>query len=162
MKYYDMKEEITEENIVKFVDKWEAKELKLVARSADIPKFPKRGNMMIVVGRTFRDVVLDDSKDVLIEFYSPKCGHCKKLDPIYSELAAKVGHNPNLVIAKIDSLDNILEEFDVIAFPTIFLYPAGKKNNRLTFDGERTVDGFTKFLKEHATHPFTEEQKTDL
>ena len=46
-------------------------------------------------------VLLNDD-DVLIEFYAPWCGHCKKLEPIYNELAAKLKHNSKLRIAKMD------------------------------------------------------------
>ena len=45
----------------------------------------------VVVGKTFNEIVNDPTKDVLIEFYAPWCGHCKNLEPIYNELGEKVG-----------------------------------------------------------------------
>lgn len=62
--------------------------------------------MKVVVGKNFREVVLDNDKDVLVEFYAPWCGHCKKLAPIYEELAEKLAHNTNIVIAKCDATAN--------------------------------------------------------
>ena len=44
----------------------------------------------IVVGRNFDEIVNDPSKDVLIEFYAPWCGHCKALAPKFDELGEKV------------------------------------------------------------------------
>ncbi len=44
----------------------------------------------VVVGKNFDEIVNDDTKDVLIEFYAPWCGHCKSLAPIYEELGEKV------------------------------------------------------------------------
>ena len=46
----------------------------------------------VVVGETFDEIVNDPTKDVLIEFYAPWCGHCKNLEPIYRELGEKVGN----------------------------------------------------------------------
>lgn len=46
--------------------------------------------VQVVVAETFDEIVNDEEKDVLIEFYAPWCGHCKNLDPKYTELGQKV------------------------------------------------------------------------
>ena len=42
------------------------------------------------MGKNFDEIVNDEDKDVLIEFYAPWCGHCKSLAPKYEELGEKV------------------------------------------------------------------------
>ncbi len=44
----------------------------------------------VVVADTFEEMVNDPEKDVFIEFYAPWCGHCKKLEPKYTELGERV------------------------------------------------------------------------
>lgn len=43
------------------------------------------------MAKNFDEIVNDPTKDVLIEFYAPWCGHCKTLAPKFDELGEKVG-----------------------------------------------------------------------
>jgi len=158
---FNMEGDITEENVLKFVQEWESGKTQAHYKSDPIPE-KQEGDVVVVVGKSFKDIVLDDSKDVLVEFYAPWCGHCKKLTPIYEEVAKKLKHNKSLVIAKVDSTANEVEHVHIKGFPTIKFWPGGKKSNPVDFDGERTAEGFIKWLQTHVTYPITETEKTDL
>jgi protein disulfide-isomerase A1 len=57
-----------------------AGELKANLKSQPEPE-NNNGPVKVIVGTTFESIVLDESKDVLVEFYAPWCGHCKSLAP---------------------------------------------------------------------------------
>jgi len=160
LKKYTMDGEITESSILNFVDEWENGKLRPNLKSEEIPT-TQEGDVVVLVGKNFNDIVLDPTKDVLVEFYAPWCGHCKKLTPIYDELAKNLKHNTNLVIAKMDSTANEVETVSVQGFPTIKFWPANNKSTPMDFNGDRTVEGFTKFLKENSSNA-VEDAKEDL
>ncbi|CAH1237887.1 PDIA4 [Branchiostoma lanceolatum] len=150
-KYRMEPDEFSEDVLRDFVEAFKSGELKPVIKSQPIPK--KQGVVTTVVGKNFEKVVMDKSKDVLIEFYAPWCGHCKKLEPTYKDLAKKYKNTKDLVIAKMDATVNDIpvDAFEVQGFPTIYFAKKNDKKNPMKFDGARDLDGFVKFLEEHAT-----------
>lgn len=58
-------------------------------KSEEIPE-SNDAPVKIVVGKNFDAIVMDETKDVLVEFYAPWCGHCKSLEPKYEELAKQL------------------------------------------------------------------------
>ena len=65
------------------------------------------------MAKNFDDLVTNSEKDVLIEFYAPWCGHCKKLAPVYDELGEKMA-DENVEIVKMDATANdVPAGFDV-------------------------------------------------
>ena len=125
-------------------------EVKPILKSAPEPK-KNDGPVKVVVGNTFEKVVMDESKYVLIEFYAPWCGHCKSLEPIYKKLGQKYKNEKSLVIAKIDATANDFPpEYKVEGFPTIYFAPPGKKSTPMKYDGDRTLDGLSKYLQDNA------------
>ena len=102
--------------------------------------------MQYLTGSNFDEVVKDKSKNVLVEFYAPWCGHCKQLSPIWDKLAESLEDNEDVVVAKMDATVNELSHTRVRSFPTIRLYK--KDTNEVAeYNGERTLEGLTKFLK---------------
>jgi len=85
---FDQESEITADLIGKFVQDFVDGNVEPSIKSEPVPE-KQEGPVQIVVAKNYDDIVLDDTKDVLIEFYAPWCGHCKRLAPIYDELGAK-------------------------------------------------------------------------
>merc|ERR1711957_952010 len=151
LKKNTMAGEISEANIMAFVDEWINGKLQATLKSEEIPAEQKDA-VYTLVGKSHDTIVMDATKDVLVEYYAPWCGHCKTLAPILEELAGALKHNTNLVIAKMDSTANECDSVSVKGFPTLKFFPANKKDAPMDFSGDRTVAGFTKFLTEHSTN----------
>jgi len=138
---------ISSANVKSFVANFLEGKLKQHLMSEDIPEDWDKEGVKVLVGKNFQEVAMNPEKDVLVEFYAPWCGHCKQLTPIWDKLGEKFKDHPTVVIAKMDSTANELEEVKVQGFPTIKLFKKGT-NEIVDYNGDRTEEGFTKFLEE--------------
>ncbi|CAA9965892.1 Protein disulfide-isomerase [Pyrenophora teres f. maculata] len=150
---YDQEAKITEKDIGKFVDQYLAGKLEPSIKSEPVPE-KNDGPVTTIVAHNYKEVVLDNDKDVLVEFYAPWCGHCKALAPKYEELG-QLYQTPEfsklVTIAKVDATANDVPD-EIQGFPTIKLFAAGKKDAPVDYSGSRTIADLIEFVKENGSH----------
>lgn len=90
------------------------------------PTLPCDGCLELESG-TFKELVLETQRDMVIEFYSPYCSHCRVMAPKYQKVATSLAAVPEIIVARMDMTQNKIPsegqgaEFDVHGFPTICL-----------------------------------------
>lgn len=146
---------ITKKSFTKFVEDFASGKLEPSVRSAPIPDEKDQGPVYTVVGKNYDDLVLNNDKDVLVEFYAPWCGHCKNLAPIYEQLGGLYYNDSDfskkVTVAQVDHTANDVPD-DIMGYPTLKLFPAGKKSEPIEFEGSRTLEGLANFIKENGKH----------
>ncbi|KAJ0024334.1 hypothetical protein Pint_08151 [Pistacia integerrima] len=112
---------------------------------------PEENNepVKVVVAESFQDMVFKSGKNVLLEFYAPWCGHCKKLAPILDEVAVSYQNDADVVIAKFDATANDIpgDTFDVQGFPSVYFRSASGKI--VAYEGDRTKEDIIKFIEKN-------------
>lgn len=109
------------------------------------PESPtKEGKLYILNDRSFRGHVSRGEHFVMM--YAPWCGHCQRLKPDWEQLARKPGVD-GVSVSKVDCTASTAtcEEYKVQGYPTLLYFRNGKKVD--TYDGAKTMDGMTAYLK---------------
>jgi thioredoxin len=84
---------------------------------------------MIVTDESF-DNVLQSHNLVLIDFWAPWCGPCKKISPILDEISQERG----LWVGKLNVDENPIksEEYSVTSIPYMVLFKSGRPVKKIT------------------------------
>ncbi|XP_066299648.1 uncharacterized protein [Branchiostoma lanceolatum] len=99
------------------------------------------------------DTYMEDHASVLVMFYAPWCGHCKKMKPEYDEAAATLKEeNIDGVLAALDATKSpqVAKRFEVKGYPTVKYFKDGEE--AFGFN-DRTADKIVDFMKDPKEPP---------
>ena len=74
----------------------------------------------------FNQEVLQSEQPVLLDFWAPWCGPCRRVSPIVEEIAAEVSGVVKVGKVNIDEHPKLASQFRVMSIPTLVVVKNGK------------------------------------
>ena len=79
----------------------------------------------------FNQEVLNSDKPVLMDFWAPWCGPCRRVAPLVEEIA-KERSDIKVVKINVDEAQELAMQFGVMSIPTLVVMKNGKIVNQVT------------------------------
>ena len=91
---------------------------------------------------------VNNSRKQLILFYSPDCGYCKQVLPIWNKFELDFNGKHNTQITKINgySYPDLAKQYKIEGFPTILFIKDGSIVSK--YSGDRTYNSLVEFLNQ--------------
>lgn len=94
---------------------------------------------------TFKEVVINSDKPVLVDFWATWCGPCKMLAPVVEEVAQNMESEIDVVKIDVDENPNVASEYGITSIPTLILFKEGKPVGKIV--GFRPADQIEAAIK---------------
>lgn len=72
------------------------------------------------------DLIIQDSRPVVVDFHAVWCGPCKAQSPIMKELAAEFGDQVRILKIDVDQNSEIANRFLIRNVPTVMVFKNGQ------------------------------------
>lgn len=78
------------------------------------------------------DEALQTSKTLIVDFYTPSCVLCKKIEPMLAAVGERLGSDVEIVKVDAEANLGVAARYDVQGVPTVLLIQGGEMKARKT------------------------------
>ena len=86
----------------------------------------------------FDKAVLED-KPLLVDYWAPWCGYCRRIGPAYDALAKEYEGQVDLVKINIDEEPDLARQEQIEVIPTLVLYRSGEALGSIVAPGSKAM-----------------------